>query len=52
MTVPWLCRFGIHRWRFLEPGGLGTGCYEQCRRCGRFRFLSFLGGYIYVDPEP
>ncbi len=48
---PFLCRIGLHRWKFVVPAMSGTGCLEQCGRCQRRRIMSFFGAFIYEDQQ-
>jgi len=45
--LPILCRLHLHKWRFTSPDMAGSGCFEQCKRCGIRRWFSFLGYYVY-----
>lgn len=46
-----LCKVGIHRWKWLAPALGGTGCAEECKGCGWQRITSFFGAYFY-GPKP
>lgn len=40
--LAFLCRIGIHRWRFAGINLIPTGAHVRCSRCGKEAYQSWI----------
>ncbi len=38
MIGRWLCKLGLHRWKFVGIDMIPTGAYVGCSRCGKAKY--------------
>lgn len=45
------CRFGFHKWYYVEGTGKFVGAIEECSRCGMARMMHPMMVWDYMDRD-